>query len=97
MDLYALYKQGLGKHRKTLNSLFFDTSHFSFKVLFRYFDYDILNFLVGDCNIDQPGMTELKAKAKWDAWNAKKGVSQDEAKSQYVELANKMIEKHGTT
>merc|ERR1712080_308944 len=50
---------------------------------------------VGDCNIDQPGVTELKAKAKWDAWNARKGVGQDDAKSQYVELANKMIEKHG--
>ena len=57
----------------------------------------MLNFIVGDCNIDQPGMTELKAKAKWDAWNAKKGMSQDEAKSQYAELAIKMIEKHGTT
>merc|ERR1711863_132294 len=52
--------------------------------------------IVGDCNIAQPGMTELKAKAKWDAWNGKKGLSQDDAKSQYVELANKMIEKHGT-
>ena len=52
-------------------------------------------FIVGDCNIDQPGITELKARAKYDAWNSKKGVSQDEAKSQYVELANKMIEKHG--
>jgi len=51
--------------------------------------------IVGDCNIDQPGITELKARAKYDAWNSKKGVSQDEAKSQYVELANKMIEKHG--
>ena len=40
-------------------------------------------------------MTDLKGKAKWDAWNAKKGVLQDEAKVQYVELAITMIEKHG--
>jgi len=50
---------------------------------------------VGDCNIGQPGVTEIKARAKWDAWNKKKGVNQDEAKTQYIELAKTMIEKHG--
>ena len=53
-------------------------------------------FVVGDCNTDRPGMMDFKGKAKWDAWNAKKGVSQDEAKTQYIDLAKKMIEKHGT-
>ena len=52
-------------------------------------------FTVGDCNIEQPGVTEIKARAKWDAWNKKKGVNQDEAKTQYIELAKTMIEKHG--
>ena len=52
-------------------------------------------FTVGDCNIGQPGVTEIKARAKWDAWNKKKGVNQDEAKTQYIELAKTMIEKHG--
>ncbi|KAF8771241.1 putative acyl-CoA-binding protein like [Argiope bruennichi] len=28
---------------------------------------------IGDCNIDQPGALDLKAKAKWEAWNGKKG------------------------
>jgi len=32
---------------------------------------------------------------KWDAWNAKKGLTQDDAKQQYVDLAKKMEEKHG--
>lgn len=39
---------------------------------------------VGDCNTAKPGMLDFKGKAKWDAWNGKKGVSQDDAKSQYV-------------
>jgi len=52
---------------------------------------------VGDCNTSRPGMMDFKGKAKWDAWNAKKGVSQDDAKAQYIELANKMAEKHGTS
>ena len=28
---------------------------------------------VGDCNQDKPGMLDLKGKAKWEAWNGKKG------------------------
>ena len=92
MDLYALYKQAIGKHDKYYlvepRVNFCTFCHLSFFSQSQY-------FIVGDCNIDQPGITELKARAKYDAWNSKKGVNQDEAKSQYVELANKMIEKHG--
>ena len=29
--------------------------------------------MVGDVNIDRPGMFDLKGKAKWDAWNLNKG------------------------
>ena len=37
----------------------------------------------------------LQGKAKWDAWNGKKGMGQDEAKQKYVDLANQLKEKHG--
>merc|ERR1712106_1123182 len=50
---------------------------------------------VGDINTSRPGMLDLKGKAKWDAWNTKKGTSQDEAKQKYIELANQLKEKHG--
>uniref|UniRef100_A0A672TTA2 Acyl-CoA binding domain containing 7 n=1 Tax=Strigops habroptila TaxID=2489341 RepID=A0A672TTA2_STRHB len=30
---------------------------------------------VGDINIECPGTLDLKAKAKWEAWNLKKGVT----------------------
>ena len=30
---------------------------------------------VGDVNIERPGMLDLKGKAKWDAWDSKKGMS----------------------
>jgi len=49
---------------------------------------------VGDCNTDRPGMFDMKGKAKWDAWNALKGVSQDKAKEDYVALANELKEKY---
>jgi len=50
---------------------------------------------VGDVNTSRPGMLDFKGKAKWDAWNGKKGLGQDEAKQNYVDYAAKMLEKHG--
>jgi len=51
---------------------------------------------VGDCNTDRPGMLDFKGKAKWDAWNALKGTSKEDAMTKYVELADQMVAKHGT-
>ncbi|KAF9182353.1 hypothetical protein BGZ50_004960 [Haplosporangium sp. Z 11] len=46
---------------------------------------------VGDCNVKRPdGMFEYTDKAKWDAWNGKKGLSQEEAEKQYIALINKL-------
>jgi len=28
---------------------------------------------IGDCNTDHLGFFEIKGKAKWDAWSARKG------------------------
>ena len=39
---------------------------------------------VGDTNTDRPGMMDFKGKAKWDAWKAKEGMSQDDASAAYV-------------
>ena len=39
---------------------------------------------VGDVNTERPGMFDMKGKAKWDAWKAKEGTSQDDAKAAYV-------------
>ncbi|XP_053545762.1 acyl-CoA-binding protein [Bombina bombina] len=41
---------------------------------------------VGDVNTERPGMLDFKGKAKWDAWAAKKGVSKEEARAQYIKL-----------
>ncbi|KAF2901978.1 hypothetical protein ILUMI_04214 [Ignelater luminosus] len=42
---------------------------------------------VGDVNTNKPGLTDLKGKAKWDAWSSRKGLSQDAAKEQYIAKA----------
>lgn len=46
---------------------------------------------VGDCNTSRPGMLDFKGKAKWDAWDGKKGMSQDTAKQQYIQKVEELI------
>ncbi|RIB08040.1 acyl-CoA-binding protein 2, partial [Gigaspora rosea] len=40
----------------------------------------------GDNTTDRPGVFNQRDRAKWDAWTSRKGLSQEEAQSQYVEL-----------
>jgi diazepam-binding inhibitor (GABA receptor modulating acyl-CoA-binding protein) len=40
----------------------------------------------GDATGERPGMTDFVARAKFDAWAALAGTSQDEAKQQYIDL-----------
>ncbi|KAJ8920322.1 hypothetical protein NQ315_011984 [Exocentrus adspersus] len=50
---------------------------------------------VGDVNTDRPGMLDMKGKAKWDAWSAKKGLDKDKAKEQYIAKAESLIKTIG--
>jgi len=50
---------------------------------------------VGDCNIDKPGVLDMKGKAKWEAWNGKKGTSQNSAKEAYIQVAEKLQASYG--
>uniref|UniRef100_G1MJJ4 Diazepam-binding inhibitor-like 5 n=2 Tax=Ailuropoda melanoleuca TaxID=9646 RepID=G1MJJ4_AILME len=38
----------------------------------------------GDCNIPSPPATDVKAKAKWEAWNENRGMSKMDAMRIYV-------------
>jgi diazepam-binding inhibitor (GABA receptor modulator, acyl-CoA-binding protein) len=49
---------------------------------------------VGDVNTSRPGMLDFKGKSKWDAWNALKGKSQEEAQKEYVENARALLAKY---
>ena len=40
-------------------------------------------------------MFDPKGKAKWDAWNAKKGVSKEKAEADYIAKINELISQHG--
>ncbi|XP_012673585.1 acyl-CoA-binding domain-containing protein 7 [Clupea harengus] len=50
---------------------------------------------VGDVNIARPGMLDLKGKAKWDAWDSRKGMSKEDAMTAYIKLAKEVIAKYG--
>jgi len=39
---------------------------------------------VGDVNTERPGMMDFKGKAKWDAWNGRKGTSKEDAETAYI-------------
>ncbi|XP_020773963.1 acyl-CoA-binding protein-like [Boleophthalmus pectinirostris] len=50
---------------------------------------------VGDVNIEAPGMFSFVAKEKWNAWNAKKGLSKEEAEAEYIKAVESLKEKYG--
>ncbi|XP_070585399.1 acyl-CoA-binding domain-containing protein 7 [Erythrolamprus reginae] len=50
---------------------------------------------VGNINTESPGMLDLKGRAKWEAWNQKKGISKDDAMKAYISKANELIQKYG--
>jgi diazepam-binding inhibitor (GABA receptor modulator, acyl-CoA-binding protein) len=44
----------------------------------------------GDVNGEAPAMFDFVAKAKYEAWTAQKGKSQDEARQAYINLIQKL-------
>jgi acyl-CoA-binding protein len=47
---------------------------------------------VGDVNGEEPGLFDFIAKAKYNAWATKKGLSKDEAMQQYVDLVFTLLQ-----
>ncbi|MEG0919821.1 MAG: acyl-CoA-binding protein [Comamonas sp.] len=45
---------------------------------------------VGDNNEPKPGFTDFVASAKWNAWSQLKGLAQDDAKQQYIDLVESL-------
>ena len=44
----------------------------------------------GDVSGSRPGMIDFKGRAKYDAWAKKKGVSKDQAMTDYVALVDRL-------
>ncbi|CAO3573806.1 unnamed protein product [Mortierella alpina] len=47
---------------------------------------------IGDCNTTRPdGWTDISGKAKWDAWNGKKGLAQEKAEEEYIKYVDELF------
>ena len=46
---------------------------------------------VGDVQGKRPGMLDIKGRAKYDAWAARKGTSKDDAMDAYVTLVDRLL------
>ena len=44
----------------------------------------------GDATGKRPGFSDMVGRAKWDAWDGKKGTTNDEAMQAYVELVESL-------
>lgn len=49
---------------------------------------------IGDCNTSRPGMLDFQGKAKWDAWNARKGTSKADAEAAYIAHVKDLEQKY---
>ena len=49
----------------------------------------------GDVQGSQPWAVQVEARAKWDAWNSRKGMSSDDAKAAYVALLTEATKAQG--
>ncbi|KAH7832535.1 putative esterase [Monocercomonoides exilis] len=45
----------------------------------------------GDCTGKRPGMTDIKARAKYDAWNSRKGMTKEEAMKEYIKVVDSLM------
>ncbi|CAE6519060.1 unnamed protein product [Rhizoctonia solani] len=51
---------------------------------------------IGDVNTTRPGLLDFTGKAKWDAWNAVKGKSKEDAQKEYVETLLEVLKESGS-
>jgi diazepam-binding inhibitor (GABA receptor modulating acyl-CoA-binding protein) len=50
---------------------------------------------LGDVQGERPGMLDFKGRAKYDAWQGKKGTGKDAAQQSYVTLVEQLVKKYG--
>lgn len=46
----------------------------------------------GDVEGQRPGFTDMVGRAKWDAWENRKGLSKEQAMQQYIDLIAELKE-----
>jgi acyl-CoA-binding protein len=54
-------------------------------------DHDTKGEVVGDDSPDNPSGEPGMSQAQWDSWSKYKGVSEDDAKRQYIDKVNQIV------
>ena len=49
----------------------------------------------GDVNTKRPGMLDFKGRAKYDAWESRKGMTQEAAMDTYVQTVDRLLKEQG--
>jgi diazepam-binding inhibitor (GABA receptor modulator, acyl-CoA-binding protein) len=49
----------------------------------------------GDVSGSRPGMLDFKGRAKYDAWDARRGVSKERAMQDYIAVVARLEKKYG--
>lgn len=78
----------------------FDNAAESIKASGKTFDNDTLLSIYGyykqathgDCTTECPSFWQIKEKAKWEAWNGNKGMSQDHAMKRYIKKVSNLLQ-----
>lgn len=47
--------------------------------------------IIGDCNTEKPNFFRFEDKAKWEAWKSISGMSKEEAKTNYIDLYESIV------
>ncbi|XP_019366855.1 PREDICTED: acyl-CoA-binding protein-like [Gavialis gangeticus] len=50
---------------------------------------------IGNVNISCPCAVDVKGKAKWEAWNGRKGMSKEDARKNYITRVQEIKNKYG--
>eukprot|EP00056_Hartaetosiga_gracilis_P022306 m.29346 g.29346 ORF g.29346 m.29346 type:complete len:246 (+) comp9565_c0_seq1:77-814(+) len=51
--------------------------------------------MFGDCSEPKPGFFDFRGKAKWAAWDERRGLCQEEAKNKYIKFVYSKLPKEG--
>ena len=46
---------------------------------------------IGDINIPQPYAFKVFERGKWEGWNAQKGMSQEQARIEYIDRVKELL------
>ncbi|GAA0162120.1 transfer/carrier protein [Lithospermum erythrorhizon] len=83
-----MFQEDFEEHAEKAKTLPESTSNENKLILYGLFKQST----VGNVNTSRPGMFNMRDRAKWDAWKAVEGKSQEEAMGEYIIKVKQLLE-----